>query len=322
MTESDGIRCSYHGWKFNEHGECIDQPFECAVRPQGRFMQSVTIKAYRVESKAGLIWAYLGREPAPCLLDWEAYEHRGYKQLMFTTLPCNWLQCQENSIDPVHFEWLHENWSRHQRGEWRRGPTHVRIAFEEFEYGFVYRRLLDGVDDSHEMWAVGRVCLWPNALYVGGFDWTVPMDDHNTLRVRWSLHPLPGDKPFSQERIPYWYSPLVDAETGDLYTTHGTNQDYVAMVSQGRVADRTKELLGQSDRGIILMRKQFLRDLGVVAAGGDPKGLLRDAARNVRLPLPCMSAERAVPKQVRPETLAGQPREILEELRQAWNSHS
>ena len=87
---------------------------------------------------------------------------------MFAEIPCNWLQCQENSIDPLHFEWMHMNWSvrlADKSGPY--SPRHLRLEFEEFDYGFVYRRLREGMKDSDSMWTTGRVCLWPNALFHG-----------------------------------------------------------------------------------------------------------------------------------------------------------
>ena len=62
------------------------------------------------------------------------------------------------------------------------------------------------------------------------------------------------------------------------------------MVGQGRIVDRTREHLGESDRGVIMLRQRFLADLKVIAAGGDPKAILRDATRNDRIPLPRMGA--------------------------------
>ena len=81
------------------------------------------ITAYPVEAKAGLLWAYLGPAPAPLVPDWDLFGDQGYKQIVFSEVPCNWFQGQENSIDPVHFEWLHSNWTAAQRGERRPGAA-------------------------------------------------------------------------------------------------------------------------------------------------------------------------------------------------------
>jgi 5,5'-dehydrodivanillate O-demethylase oxygenase subunit len=314
MVEECGLRCCYHGWMFDGTGACVDQPFERVVNPQSRFRDKVSITAYGVQEKAGLLWAYLGPEPAPLLWDWSAFYDRGYKQLILTEVPCHWLQCQENSIDPVHFEWLHNNWTMYQSGSSRRARRHVKVGFDEFEHGFVYRRLLEGGSENDESWRIGRVCLWPAAIYVGNFEWSVPVDHEHTLRIRWSLHPLPGDDPYEQERIPYWYSPLHTTGTGIVGMEQGPIQDLVALVSQGRIADRTREALGESDRGVILLRNRFFADLRAIDAGADPKGVIRSASENVRVSLPCMSDQRRVPGAVVPDPQPGQPQEILEEL--------
>ena len=64
------------------------------------------------------------------------------------------------------------------------------------------------------------------------------------------------------------------------------NQDFVTWVGQGRVADRSKEYLGPSDRGIVMIRRRFLNDLEVLRDGKDPKGIVRDPAKNRAIPLP------------------------------------
>src|SRR2546422_5717013 len=108
--------------------------------------------------------------PAPLVPDWDLFGERGYKQIVFSEIPCNWFQGQENSIDPIHFEWLHSNWSAALRGEpGARAPRHLKIAFEEFEWGFVYRRVREDTTEDDDLWTVGRVCLWPNCLYTGKF---------------------------------------------------------------------------------------------------------------------------------------------------------
>jgi 5,5'-dehydrodivanillate O-demethylase len=86
----------------------------------------------------------------------------------------------------------------------------VKIGFSEFDWGFVYRRVRADTDEQDELWTVGRVCLWPNCLYTGKFEWRVPIDDETTLHVAWFNDPLPGEAPFEQPRIPYWHAPVKD----------------------------------------------------------------------------------------------------------------
>ena len=76
IPEQHGIRCAYHGWVYDETGQCIEQPFEESEDPDGRFREKVRIKAYRVEAVGGLIFAYMGPEPAPLVPRWGLVGHR------------------------------------------------------------------------------------------------------------------------------------------------------------------------------------------------------------------------------------------------------
>jgi 5,5'-dehydrodivanillate O-demethylase len=327
FVEEAGLRCNYHGWLWDESGRCTHQPFEETSHPEGRFRDKVRIKAYPVRALAGLLWAYLGPQPAPELPDWDMFYARGYKQIVFSEIPCNWVQCQENSIDPVHFEWLHTNWSKVLQGQEGRGPAHTRLGFDEFDYGFVYRRVREDTTEEDELWTTGRVCLWPNCLYTGHFEWRVPIDDEHTLSVGWFLDSLPGDEPFEQERIPYWWSPITDPRTGRWVDSHIMNQDFIAWVGQGAIADRTQEHLGESDRGIIMMRRKMFEQMDAVQRGEDPMGTIRDPEQNRHVHLPVVGGlPRPVPAPdsgpARFPFLVGQPPEIAEELDRIWAEQS
>ncbi len=288
-VERCGLRCHYHGWTYDEGGACIAQPFEEKFDPQERLKKKIRTAAYPVQAKAGLVWAYLGPRPAPLLPDWEPFSWKnGFVQIVFAEVPCNWLQAQENSIDPVHFEWMHENWKTRLAGATGPyAPKHLKIGFEEFEHGFVYKRVREGSDESDPLWTVGRVCLWPNGFFLGEhFEWRVPVDDENLLSVTWSFFRVPREaEPYEQKSIPFWNAPIRDS-AGRWITSHVVNQDIAAWVGQGRIADRTKENLGASDRGISMLRKRLFDDLRAVAAGKDPKGLIREPERNRRVELP------------------------------------
>lgn len=290
MVEKNGIRCNYHGWCYDTSGQCVERPYEDVIDPSGRTRAKIKLVAYKVEAKAGLLWAYLGPEPAPLVPDWELFSFaNGFTQIVFADVPCNWVQAQENSIDPVHFEWMHSNWSKRQRGEvGNYAPRHVKLDFEEFEHGFIYKRVREDTDEAHDLWAIGRVCLWPNGFFLGDhFEWRVPVDDENTLSVTWSFLRVPTEsEPYEQKTIPSWKGPIVDEETGRWISSHVINQDILAWVGQGRITDRTREKLGASDKGVVLIRRQLFADMDAVAAGNDPKGVIRDPAKNVRIPLP------------------------------------
>jgi 5,5'-dehydrodivanillate O-demethylase oxygenase subunit len=309
IVETCGLRCNYHGWRFDASGACLEQPFDDIDAPEIRFRDQIRIKAYRVQALAGLLWAYLGPEPAPLVPNWEPFTWlNGFVQVVFSEVPCNWFQCQENSIDPVHFEWMHDNWgSRLRGGNGAYASRHLKLGFDEFEYGLVYRRVREGGDTNNPLWTIGRVCLWPNALFTGNhFEWRVPIDDTNTLSVGWFYTRVPQDRePYEQTRIPYWHAPVSDPRTGRWITSHIMNQDFVAWVGQGAVTDRGREHLGRSDRGIIMMRQRFFQQLEAVAAGEEPKATIRDAELNRRVTLPIIGRRHLTEGATRAEVNAG-----------------
>jgi 5,5'-dehydrodivanillate O-demethylase len=295
IVEERGLRCHYHGWRYDHTGRCLEQPYEDTADPASTYKDRVRLKAYKVEALAGLLWAYLGPEPAPLVPNWEPYAwENGFVQVVFSEVPCNWFQAQENSVDPVHFEWMHDNWGARLRGELGPySPRHLKLEFEEFDYGIAYKRVREGADERHPLWTIGRVCLWPNALFTGNhFEWRVPMDDATTLSVGWFFARVPTDRePYVQERIPYWTAPVKDPRSGEWITSHIMNQDFLAWAGQGTAADRTRERLGRSDRGIVMLRNRFLADLKRIAAGDDPKAVIRDPGVNACIALPVAERE-------------------------------
>lgn len=293
--EDRGLRCSYHGWLWDRRGRCLAQPFDEIANPAARLRDKVSIKAYPIEARAGLLWAYLGPAPAPLVPNWEPFTWpNGFVQIVYADVPCNWLQCQENSCDPVHFEWMHANYRAGVDGRTDEySPRHLKIAVEEFEWGFNYRRVRDDTDESHPLWTVGRVALHPNCLFTGDhFEWRVPVDDESTFSITWAFDKVPKHRePYVQERIPYWHGPIKDLATGRWITSHVMNQDFIAWMGQGVVADRTQEQLAASDRGIVMMRRRFLRDLKTIEAGRDPLGVIRDPERNRCIELPVIGKQ-------------------------------
>ena len=287
IPEEHGLRCMYHGWMMDETGQCIEQPFEETVHPDGRFKEKVKIAGYPVREMAGLVFAYMGPQPAPLLPRWEhLLWENAVRDIAITEIPCNWLQCQENSVDPVHVEWLHaymgayrntDRIARQQQGSSRR---HQKIGFDEFEFGIIKRRILEGKDETDDEWAEGHPVLFPNILLVGNearatFQFRVPVDDTNTLHVSiYNYRAAPGAAAPKQDVIPYRYVPLKDDE-GRFIVDWTFNQDYMAWATQGPVAKRHLERLGQSDVGIILFRKQLQRNIAVMQDGGDPMNVFR-----------------------------------------------
>ncbi len=89
IPEEEGLRCPYHGWMFNETGQCVQMPAES---PDSTFPSRVKITGYPVQEIAGLIFAYLGPEPTPLLPRWDMFVWDNVlRDIGSTVIPCNWL---------------------------------------------------------------------------------------------------------------------------------------------------------------------------------------------------------------------------------------
>jgi phenylpropionate dioxygenase-like ring-hydroxylating dioxygenase large terminal subunit len=105
-NEENGIRCVYHGWKFDTQGNCVDMP---SVPPERDFKHLVKAKAYKAVERNGLVWVYMGeRKEAPPLPQIEAtLLPESDVTINFAQRECNWLQALEGDIDTCHFGFLH-----------------------------------------------------------------------------------------------------------------------------------------------------------------------------------------------------------------------
>jgi 5,5'-dehydrodivanillate O-demethylase len=300
--EEDGIRCSFHGWKYEASGACIEQPFEDRTHPEDRFREKATRKAYKVEELGGLIWVYVGPDPAPLLPRWEPLVlENAVRDITMVELPCNWLQARETNADPVHVEYTHVYNSNYaaqlQNGihwsQWKAdaGMTHLKLGFDEFEYGMVKRRIVEGMTEEDDGWAIGHPSVFPNLLVTGNqmnpvLQYHVPIDDTHTLNLTYYVwRPYPGHRAPEQKVIPYRYVPLKD-EKGEWIYDKVFNQDYVSWAAQGEIFDRTQEMLGESDRGVIMYRRQLQQQLRIVEEGGEPMCVFRNPDENVCITVP------------------------------------
>jgi 5,5'-dehydrodivanillate O-demethylase len=300
IPQEDGIRCPYHGWKFDHTGRCLEQPNE----PAGStFNEKIKTTGYPVQTLGGMIFAYLGPQPAPLLPRWPGFtnEH-AIRHIGWSPVRCNWLQVMENSLDPVHTEWLHghlQEFLEEQRGsKYSISRKHLKIDFAEFKYGIYKRRLLEGAGEDSDDWRIGHPVLFPNILAVGsggGDLWTmheyqmrVPVDDENTMHYWYTAYEPPVGvdvPPRLLERVPLYESPVVD-ERGEYLLDVVDNQDIMAWETQGRIAKRDAERLGTTDRGVILFRNMLKRELAKIEAGDDPIGVIRDPEENRSIDFP------------------------------------
>jgi 5,5'-dehydrodivanillate O-demethylase len=299
VPQDEGIRCPYHGWQFDASGHCIDQPNE----PEGStFREKVTTAGYPVGEMGGMLWGYLGPQPAPLIPRLDGFVAKGaIRHVGEAVIPCNWLQIMENSVDPVHTEWLHgalyEFVHESEGVKVAIARHHARIGFDEFEYGIIKRRLMEGQSEDSDDWKVGHPVVFPNTLSVGSgggmwqqytFQIRVPMDDTHTRHYWYHAYVPPEGAAVPQhllDDVPLYDCPIY-AEDGGFLLGHIHGQDIMAWTTQGAIADRSNESLGAADRGLTMYRKMLERELAVVEAGGDPKGVIRDPARNEYIELP------------------------------------
>jgi 5,5'-dehydrodivanillate O-demethylase oxygenase subunit len=287
IPEKNGLRCAYHGWLFDAKGRCLEQPFEDLTHPEGRYKDEIRIKSYPVQTLGGLVWAYFGPEPVPLLPRWDVLVRDDLDRAVeMHMLPCNWLQCMDNSADPVHFEFLHAAFGNYQLKKLGRPPAmtparHLKIGFDLFKYGIMKRRLLEGESEDSDEWTVGHPLLFPNTLAQGGYDAPtlqirVPADDTHTFHLIYkTTKQIPGSpRPFTAKR-----SELYNAE-GKIIADRIPVQDMVGWVAQGPISDRTREHLATSDRGVVMYHKLLFEQMERVERGLDPMGVIRDPREN------------------------------------------
>ena len=301
IPTQNGIRCPYHGWEFNAQGKCLEQPNEV---DNPAFREKVTTDAYPVQEMGGMLFAYLGPLPAPLLPKFDGFVAEGTIRMMGRAiLPVNWLQVMENSLDPVHTEWLHGHhyeFLQEQQGiKVAISAHHEKIDFKEFEFGITKHRLLTGQSEDSDDWRTGHPIIFPNILAVGNgngdeaaryysFQMRVPVDNETTMHLWYNAYvpPKDGVVPVHLLGTVHVYDvPFRDA-SGEFIVDNVDGQDMMAWISQGTIADRATENLGASDKGVAMYRRVLKREIKKVEQGEDPMGVLRDPQRDRRIDLP------------------------------------
>ena len=288
-NEERGLRCSYHGWKYDVTGQCIEVPSE----PEGsRFCQKVRLKSYPLVKIGDLLWTHMGDpQEQPPLPEWEfarvppeqTYSSRRWQE-------CNWLQALEGGIDSSHVSWLHSGGLRDDplfkgaRGN-RYNLSDKKPFFEVAEAdGGLFIGVRRNAEEGHYYW---RITPWvmPNFTMipprgdhpVHGHFW-VPIDDENCWVFTFDYHPM---RPLAEKElqamkdgygvhnkyVPGTYRPLQNKDNdymidraaqkrGESYSgVWGiAMQDASLQESMGPIVDRTKERLVSTDSGIIQAR--------------------------------------------------------------------
>ena len=296
VVDDCSLRCAYHGWRFDAAGTCLEVP---ALRgDDARLRERARTRAYPVQELGGLVFAYLGPEPAPLLPRYDLFVWEGVlRDIGRALVPCNWLQIMENSVDPTHLEWLHGRHLGAVRGAAglsvpsRYGRRHEEIGFDVFRHGIVKRRVLAGGSRDDDDWRIGHPLIFPCMVRVGAqgqhrFQIRVPVDDTHTLHFWYSCYrPRDGATAPPQDAVPVYDVPFRD-ERGAFLLDFVDGGDIMTWVSQGPIADRTREMLVDSDSGIVLLHRLLFEQIERVRAGEDPLGTVRAPEENVVIELP------------------------------------
>jgi phthalate 4,5-dioxygenase len=309
-NEECGLRCVYHGWKFDVAGHCVDMPNE---PPESNFRDKVRQTAYPVHEAGKMLWVYMGPPEIRCeppRLEWtlvpdsHVYVHKRLQD-------CSWLQNLEGEVDSSHISFLHRDLAISGAL-----PSFVfqegapRFTVLGTDYG-----LLIGAQrretDTTDYWRVTQFLL-PSYTMIpavpGKFiDFTaaIPIDDEHMMGFTVAWRP---DRPLSDEdvsRIESWnyvYSE-VDARTflpvrnrdneyqldrGAQRTTSFTgirgvrDQDAAVQEGMGPIVNRSAEHLGSADAAVIQTRRLLLRLLDDLDAGSEPYAAQHPEAYRVR----------------------------------------
>jgi phthalate 4,5-dioxygenase oxygenase subunit len=305
-NEEHGIRCIYHGWKFDVGGRCVEMPTE----PEGYgFSSRTSVRSYPVREAGGLVWTYLGPpecEPPFPAFDWTALPRSQVAPIKFVER-ANYVQATEGAVDTAHTMSLHRGVSR----DWKTRTSistdlSPRLETEDTNYGFRYAAIRTP-NENPDTTKYVRVTnyIFPTTVLVPRpmdrrinpiVQLFIPMDDERTMHysVFFSADGQPVDEPFLRANVNWhpgrnldggynlainedncWLQDRVAMKDGSQYTgiTGFPLQDVACQESMGAIVDRTREHLGTSDIAIIRMRRRLIENIRRVMDGGDPIGV-------------------------------------------------
>ena len=289
-NEECGLRCVYHGWKFDVNGNCVDMPSEPA---DSSFRHKIRQVAYPASEHGGFIWVYMGSDTPPVLpqFEWASLpaDHRWQSKWIYDA---NYFQGLEAELDSVHTAFLHASRASDDLPEnmavaaqlWNQAKL-VRLTVQSTDYGFYYGSRRELGDDKY-YWRITQFLLpsfaiipmpvWPISCRV-----YIPVDDTSSMVFHTSYNPtasltpaqvaaLEGGEGPAPRLIPGTFMPELNR--GNLYqldrhvqrTRNFTgirgvnNQDRAIVESMGPICDRSGEHLGTSDVAVIAARRRML----------------------------------------------------------------
>jgi len=293
-NEEGGLRCPYHGWKYDHTGQCIEVPSEPV---ESGFCKKIKLKSYPLIERGGVLWTYLGpADKQPPLPEWEfALVPDAQRFVSKRVQESNWLQAMEGGIDSSHVSFLH-------RGELNTDPLFKgakanqynlrdsRPVFEVVESaGGLYIGARRDADEGNYYW---RITQWVMPSFtmipprgnhpVHGHFW-IPIDDDNCWTWSFDYHPtrpltaeqvkaMADGKGIHVKYVPGTFRPLANKDNDYLIdraaqkagrTYSGVEgigmQDASLQESMGPIVDRTKENLVSTDNGMIMARHRLLK---------------------------------------------------------------
>jgi phthalate 4,5-dioxygenase oxygenase subunit len=305
-NEECGLRCVYHGWKYDVDGRCVDMMNE----PDG-FEAKIRITSYPVVEHGGIAWTYMGPAPAPAapLFAWtQASEAR--RHVSKVVQESNWLQGLEGGIDTSHAPILHRVLNPEStRAGFKMKDPFVRgrapsLEVDVTDYGYRYAGIRPLGDSEVHVRAYQFILPFHQIRpsrdahgvpLVAGHVW-VPMDDETTMVYNWVAtvrdEPLPEDErlerrlgngPGDVDQVTFrsrrnrQNNYLLDRGVQRTETFTGIDginvQDRAVQESMGRIVDRSKEHLGPADKAVIQARRLLLEAVRTVRDGGTPRGV-------------------------------------------------
>ena len=308
-NEENGIRCPYHGWKYDVTGQCVDVPSEPA---ENGFCARIKLSAYSLIERGGVLWAYLGTpelKPAAPGYEWAAVPP-AHRYVSKRVQECNWLQAMEGAVDSIHSGFLH----RYSVGDdplLKRDPESLAMIRGDAKPAFLptaspgglYVATRRNVGSDRYYW---RITQWlmpcfsffpPYGDNPHGGHAFVPIDDETCWTFSIDYHPR---RPLSETELGAMHSgkgihvrvaeggftPVANKRNGYLMdraaqkakkTFSGVfdvgTQDAAVQESMGAIQDRAREHLVSSDNNIIMTRRRLAEAAEAAARGEAPPGL-------------------------------------------------
>ena len=328
-NENCGLRCLYHGWKMDVHGNVLEMVSEPAA---SGMVNKVKHLAYSTHEWGGFIWAYMGppeTQPEFVPPPWAPTADTRVT-IAKVVIPCNWAQILEGAIDSAHSSSLHSSdmvparvgGAQATANTWLRPSTDKapRLQVERAGYGFRYAAIRRPISNAAVndyvratvFVAPASVLIPPNNLY-NVANVNVPVDDTHTAFyfLAWGHPDTTPDTDTWRKFLGQQVGPDLDATYHSLRNrdnhfwqdrsamkagnftgiTGFPNQDVAMWVTMGPIANRTHERLGASDLAIVEFRRQMLDAVRAFQAGASAIG-----TGDARIPQSVCSFQAIIPK--------------------------